>query len=357
MDQLSLKPVNEPYGWHIGAVKTICPASGLAADARPLTLGEGRGRVAPPGSPAPRRRFDDGLSFSRPWGDAMAHDDGSGDLLLQFAGTLADSFLETVSDGRDGVLIHIAPTAEGWDVGFRDLEGDAPADVLLGFVAPDEWAALGFATGGWAHPLDVVPSVVTRRERVAVATIVLRSGPVVSRMRLGDEVLREPPGCGLSLDGLQRALGLPTAPPLHSTGLLFASAWLEQIVVAASDRADHLTWTEARILHPALQLLAREHPDVEGVDVVAAARVLARACGWDELRWMVVDGRRQDPALTPSEAAWFDAGSFSRWTMSWRAHIDTLLDEVRRSSGPSVARRCAAVLHHLRIPCRGRKAA
>ncbi|HVE47078.1 MAG TPA: hypothetical protein VNA57_10090 [Acidimicrobiales bacterium] len=288
---------------------------------------------------------------------AMAQQGGSPDPLLHFAGQTADTFLESVADGRGGVLLYIAPAADGWDVGIRDLEGYAPADVLLGFVAPDEWLALGIAAGGWAHDLDAAPSVATRRQRVAAVTIVLRSGAVVARRGMGEEVLREPPAYGLSLDGLQRALDLPAAPPLHSTGVLFATNWLDHIVVAAGDRGRRLTWPEARILHPALQLLAQEFPDVEGVDVVAAARVLERACGWDELRWMVVDGRRPDDMLTPTDAAWLDAGSFSRWTMSWRADVDTLLDQVRRASGSSVARRCAAVLHHLQVPCRGRGAA
>ncbi len=91
--------------------------------------------------------------------------------------------------------------------------------------------------------------------------------------------------------------------------------------------------------------------------MVDAARALERVCGWDELRQMVVDGRQPDHAITPAEAAWLDAGSFSRWTMSWRGDVDTLLDQVKRVAGPSVARRCAAVLHHLQIPCRGRSAA
>ncbi len=160
----------------------------------------------------------------------MAHDHDSADVLVRFAGELADAFLETVSDGGEGMLVHIAPAADGWNIGVRDLEGAPPADLLLGFVAPDEWVALGVATGGWAHPLDVAPSVATRRQRVAVATIVLRAGPVVGRMRMGDEVLRTPPAYGLSLDALQRALRLPTAPPLHPTGVLFATSWLAQIV-------------------------------------------------------------------------------------------------------------------------------
>ena len=255
-----------------------------------------------------------------------------------------------------GILLYVAPAGDGLDMGVRDLD-DAPAEVLLGFVAPDDWAALGVAAGGWTHPLDASPGANVARQRAAVVTIVHRSGLVTARMKLGDEVRHEPPAYGLTLDGLQRALGLPTAPPLHSTGVLFASTWLENVAAAARGRGETLTWAEARMLHPALQLLAREHSHVESVDLVHAAKALERACDWDGLRWMVVDGRTRERNITATEAAWFDAGSFSRWAMSWRLDIDSLLTDVKRSSGSGVARRCAAVLHRLHIPCGGRRAA
>lgn len=145
----------------------------------------------------------------------MAHDDLAE--FLPFLGRVADSFLQTVVDGGAGVVLYVAPTADGCDVGVKDLDG-APADVLLGFVAPDDWVALGVAAGGWTHPIDSGPGPTAPRQRAAVVTIVHRSGLVVSRVRMGDEVFHEPPACGLTLDALRRALGLPTAPPRHPTG-------------------------------------------------------------------------------------------------------------------------------------------
>lgn len=284
----------------------------------------------------------------------MAHDDRTSDL-LSFLGRVADSLLETVGDGRGGVLLHVAPAPDGWDIAVKDLEG-APADVLLGFVAPDHWVALGVAAGGWAHRLDAGMAATGCRQPAAVVTIVHRSGPVVGRVRVGDEVQREAPAYGLTLDALQRALGLASAPPLHSTGLLFASTWLENVAGAARGRGRALTWAEARTLHPAIQLLAQE-PGIDDVDLVAAARDLERACRWDEHRWMIIEGRTRDRNITPAEAAWFDAGSYSRWAMSWRPEIDDLLADVRRTAGSGVARRCAAVLHRLQLPCGGRDVA
>ena len=217
-------------------------------------------------------------------------------------------------------------------------------------MAPDEWTALGVVSGGWARPLDVEEGRAVAgdgsRTRAAVVTIVHRSGQVVGRARVGPKVVTEPPAYGLTVDALQRALGLPAAPPLQTTGVLFASNWLENIVIAAADGGRRLTWAEARAQHPAFQVLAGAEPPIVDVDLVTAARALERAWDWEALRWQVVEGLLEG-MTTPTEAAWFDAGSFSRWVMRGRAGLDDLLAEVKRTSGSGVSRRCASVLHRL----------
>jgi hypothetical protein len=169
-----------------------------------------------------------------------------------FLNDLADSLGRAIADNGGGVLVHVVAHADGPDVGILPLDGLAPTDVLMGAVAPAEWAVLGVATGGWARPLDG-PG---RRVRAEVVVLVARDGRVVGRMRHGDEVVSEPPAYGVSLDCLQRALGLPTAPPAEST-----------------------------------------------VD-------------WAALRELVVEGGWPALGLTPEDAAWLDDGSFSRWVMS-----------------------------------------
>ncbi len=276
--------------------------------------------------------------------------------ILDFLGRLADE-LCTPNPHRDdadgGLLIRVVPTDDGADVGFLDLEGEPPADVLLGMVAPDDWVALGVAARGWARPLDTECGTAGRGRRRRSSTVVLvhRSGEVVSRLRVGAEVHREAPAYGLTLDGLQRALALPTAPPLVTTGVLFATMWLEDVVVAARDGRRALPWAEARALHPAVRMLAAsgEEPGAGADYPVAAGKALERVGDWEHLRWQAVEGRWSAPPLTPVDAAWCDAGAFSRWVMAGHLGLDDLVAEVKRAAGAGVSRRCAAVLHRLGV--------
>lgn len=171
-----------------------------------------------------------------------------------FLNDLAESLGRAIADNGGGVLVHVLARADGPDVGILPLDGLAPTDVLLGAEAPADWAVLGVATGGWARSLDR-PS---HRVRAEVVVLVARDGRVVGRVRQGDQVITEPPASGVTLDCLQRALGLPTAPP---TGPAIDWAALRELVVAG---------------------------------------------GWPAL------------GLTTEEAAWFDDGSFSRWVMDQR---------------------------------------
>ena len=279
--------------------------------------------------------------------------------ILDFLDHLADELCTSDDDEYgDGMLIHVVPTDDGAGVGFLDLEGDPPADILLGTVAPDGWVALGVAVRGWARPLDPTTGGTAstaggggwRRRSSSSVVLVHRSGKVVSRLRVGDEVHREPPAYGLTLDGLQRALGLPTAAPVVTTGVLFSTMWLESVVVAARE-GGMLSWAQALTLHPAVRLLASaDEPLPAGAgDPVAAGRALARVCDWEFLRWQAVEGRWSAPPLTPVDAAWCDAGAFSRWVMTGHPGLDDLLVEVKGAAGSGVSRRCASVLHRLGV--------
>lgn len=171
-----------------------------------------------------------------------------------FLGDLAESLGRAIADNGGGVLVHVVARPDGPDVGILPLDGLTPVDVLLGAVAPADWAVLGVATTGWAGQLG------RRSGRVPaeVVVLVVRDGRVVGRVRRGDQVITEPPACGLTLDCLRRALGLDTPPPAERT----------------------VDW--------------------------AGLRELVVAGGWPAL------------GLTPEEAAWLDDGSFSRWVMGQR---------------------------------------
>jgi hypothetical protein len=275
----------------------------------------------------------------------MAHDLR----VFDFLGQLADTLCSDPDDDRGGLLVHVAPAEGGVTVGMLDVEGQAPVELLLGMVAPDEWLALGLAAHGWAYPLEAAPQR-NRQQRRRTSSVVLvhRSGEVVSRLRVGEEVHREPPAYGLTLDGLQRALGLPTAPPLVSTADFFAWLWLVTVIGAAEQRAGSLSWAEARALHPAVEVLGGLL--IEGADdPVAASQALAHRFDWDWLRWSAVEDKWRLAGLTPTEAAWCDAGAYSRWVMHRLPGFATLLGEVRRTAGSGVARRCASVLRHLGV--------
>lgn len=171
-----------------------------------------------------------------------------------FLDHLAESLGRAIADEGGGVLVHVVARPDGPDVGILPLDGLAPADVLLGTVAPPDWSVLGVATTGWARSLGRRSA----RVRAEVVVLVVRDGRVVGRVRHRDQVITEPPASGVTLDCLQRALGLPTAPPAE--------------------------------------------PSVD----------------WAGLRELVVEGGWPALGLTPEEAAWFDDGSFSRWVMGQR---------------------------------------
>lgn len=167
-------------------------------------------------------------------------------------GHLAESLGKVIGDEGGGFLVHVVAHPDGPDVGILPLDSLAPADVLLGTVAPADWSVLGVATTGWARSLDGRSG----RVRAEIVVLVVRDGRVVGHLRQRGQVITEPPASGVTLDCLQRALGLPTAPPAEPA----------------------VDW--------------------------AALRELVAAGGWPAL------------GLTPEEAAWFDDGSFCRWVMS-----------------------------------------
>ncbi|MGH9224034.1 MAG: hypothetical protein ACRD2W_09710 [Acidimicrobiales bacterium] len=278
----------------------------------------------------------------------MANDDST------FLAGLADSLCEVVAGDPFSLLVHVKKAGDDYDVGTLDLQGRPPADVLLGFVAPDEWFALGFAGRGRPRHLDTG----SRKGLPASASsvvLVRRDGEVVGRLRMGDVSDDTAPAYGLTLDGLQRALGLSAAAPLDTTGPRFASAWLDLVARMARAGPSPLTWAEVAALHPAAAIL--DDWAGEGEDLVAATTALERVCDWERLRWLTVEGSWQEPSVTPSDAAWFDAGSFSRWVMTFVPPINVLLADVRRAAGPGIARRCRSVLHQLRLQRGDRSAA
>lgn len=266
---------------------------------------------------------------------------------LPFLEKLSDSLCEVIAEGGDGFLIHLVAADDGHDVGTKPLEG-APAEMLMGTVVPDHWWALGVAVGGWARPLRPTGQLGEPTGRAANVVVVTRSGEIVSRTRIGGQTLTETPAYGLTLDVIQRALGLPTAPPQVTTGHYFAAVWLERVIAVSAERprgGRRLRWPEVCRLHPTFTVLSDEDPTESSMELAAIA--IERSCQWERLRWLVVERAWPERTLTPTDAAWFDEGSFSRWVLGNRPPLPALLDQVARRAGNTTARRCAGVLHRV----------
>jgi hypothetical protein len=226
---------------------------------------------------------------------------------------LAEGLVSSLAGGGDPVLVHVIAGEEGPEVGILPLDGAAPAELLLGTVAPAEWSALGCATRGRAGPLTGHGPSSTAE----VVVLVPREGEVVGRMRHGGQVHTDAPEYGLTLDCIQRALGLPTAPPQVPGTHWLATVWLEAVLLPADPGE-----TAARF--------------ATGMD--------GQSLRWDRIRELVASGRWPDPAVAPEDAAWFDEGSFSRWVLAGRPPLPSLLREVAAVVGFAEARRCAGVL-------------
>lgn len=226
---------------------------------------------------------------------------------------LAESLVTSLAAGGDAALIHVIARPDGPDVGILPLEGADPAEYLLGAAAPAEWSALGVATRGRARPLDGdgPPS------RAEVVVLVPREGEVVGRMRHRGQVITDPPAYGLTVDCLQRALGLPTAPPQVPSTHWLAVTWLEAVL---------------------------RSPDPRGTAAGLGPGQEWGSLGWERIRQLVAGGTLPDPTVTPEDAAWFDEGSFSRWVLTGRPTLEAMLREVASVAGLAPARHCAGVL-------------
>ena len=229
---------------------------------------------------------------------------------------LAEALTDSLAAGAEPALVHVVDTADGPDVGILALDGASPAEYLLGTVAPPEWSALGVATCGRAGPL-AGPGPSSTAE---VVVLVPRVGEIVGRMRHAGRMIDEPPAYGLTVDCIQRALGLPTAPPQVPAVHVLAMAWLQAV---------------CRDPDAALDLLE--------------CGLEWESLGWERLRRLVADGHWPEPTLAPEDAAWYDEGSFSRWVLAGRPTFPALLADVASQVGFAEARTCAGVLHDMGI--------
>jgi hypothetical protein len=246
-------------------------------------------------------------------------------------------------------LVFVEPDPDDPDAvgfGFRVLgAGEHPLDHLLGFVAPPAWSALGLICFGWASPPSDDgggrPSEHPERRRVRVVSLLDRSGDERATATLDDGTVVDEPGSGTVSDALRRCLGLATPAPPVASGELFAARWLQAI--AASDR--RLTWSEAALLHPAMQLRAATGFRPQPEELVHTGRSLARTLSWGELRLRAAAGQVDDGVSVPPDlAAWMDDGMFARWVLAGLPPFPPLLRRCARVLAPEVLRRLRRAL-------------
>jgi hypothetical protein len=223
------------------------------------------------------------------------------------------------------------------DLAWFPLDGGHPLDVLLGFVAPEHWVALGVSTPGEAHPVGDDGRVVRSTDPSPIRVTVLfdRSGRAAGRLRQGGDVSAMPGTPeGVVADACRRCLGLATGPPPATTALLWTLCWLDRLVDAAGRAAASprlASWAEVARLHPA----ASSPPPGPEADVgpepgalAAATVLLAEAWPWSRLR--------ADPSLIdvpgplpePHVIRWMDDGMWARWLLSTFPTIDDLVAAV-----------------------------
>jgi hypothetical protein len=233
------------------------------------------------------------------------------------------------------------------------IEEEVGFDRLVGFVAPKRCSAVGVVAGGWATTTADADRIVSGgsrsspRERVRSTVVVQRDGSSFGRLRWASgRVVDEAPTYGRMFDCLRRAVGLATEPPAVGTDILFASMWLLAITEAADRPASALTWLDVAALHPVSQILEDEVPDWSG-GLVDAARALAVACPWSEVRRLIAEGAWAESPVRPSAAAWMDDGMLCRWLLDGQATLALQLRRAADELAPPLARRVGGTLREL----------
>lgn len=246
----------------------------------------------------------------------------------------------------DGAILRVsdlAPEAEAFT--WFPLDGAHPLELLLGFVAPPHWRAVGVSCAGHAHRLDpggMVRPAAAEHDAVTVTVLIDRSGAAAGVLRRAGAVT-ELPGRpeGVVADACRRALALPTGPPPASTLELWTAAWLDRVVALASrsdGRSRLRTWSAVATLHAAVGAPGhRPEAAVDPVALAAAARALAEAWPWARLRRDPSVADVPGPPPARQLAAWMDDGMWARWLLARLPAVDDLLAAVRALLPPVLA--------------------
>ncbi len=246
-------------------------------------------------------------------------------------------------------LVRVRLRPGGLEVGHRPLEGDHPSIWLTGHRVDADTDALGVVTGGRMFSIDdpsatigqaSIGVLVSRRGEIA-STSIDQAGKVATGQHLS----------GLVVDLLRRAVGVPTPDPPCKADVMFAQAWLIDIVDFTHTEDRIPSWTEIVQMHPAVRLLGpAEGASLTQRDLRGILRGFAELVTWHSLRQMLDEHRMEVPGLNPGEGAWFDDGSFARRLLVDRPPLGRLRADVARLLPIRVGQRLAATLDAAGLP-------
>ncbi|HVN52288.1 MAG TPA: hypothetical protein VMT43_12685, partial [Acidimicrobiales bacterium] len=176
---------------------------------------------------------------------------------------LLDAALVDVPDHPDGggLALGVARRDDGVDLAVHPLLGPDPVRSLYGFVAPAEWFAFGVVAGGRVRRLEVPDRTGPDRDdadRVDFGLLMTRRGETIVAAR-GDGTLAgrlhhldaDHRGEGRIPDACRRALRLATPPPAGDTAELWATLWVETLLVRTLVEPGPISWDDAVHAYPA----------------------------------------------------------------------------------------------------------
>lgn len=238
-----------------------------------------------------------------------------------------------------------------WQKVISDLDGMPCADALLGLTAPPEWWALGTIASGWASPPEAFDGEEAERGRFAIRpsahpdacrmrglAMISRAGNHVGRIRLANGVCHDhdvgpadDTATGVTVDGIRRALGLPTLPPAFPTIELFTTLWLSDIAYLAQEKraaGRAATWNQIARLHPGMRMLNTGGSRVRVEELVPTARALGKVATWSVVRQQVIEKRWLADMVEPKVAEWMDEGMLARWLIGAFPPVEAMLAQV-----------------------------
>ena len=159
-------------------------------------------------------------------------------------------------------------------------------DQLVGWTAPSCWTAVALAAPATAIGPDGA-------EDIGLVHVVTRNGQGITGRRSAGHVDVLTDGTGPLDDLCHRIIGLGTPPPDTPARRFLDALWLDRVLAEALGRP-----------------LGAAGPCPDTV-----LELRPEAQGWPELRQSCAAGRLAIPGVGPTDAAWFDDGSFARWAV------------------------------------------